>query len=87
MSKPRGSVELPSTLPATLGSTVDIGPVIPLPKRSLQGIPLPVRTVASGAHVVRALVGGKLNPDLPLITLKHGGETYTYTLRDLKLAP
>lgn len=47
---------------------------------------LPVRGVSVGVDTVRALINGRLNADLPIMTLKFKGETYVLTLKDLKLA-
>ena len=47
---------------------------------------VPLRGVSVGIDTVRSLVNGRLNPDLPLMTLRFKGETYVLTLRDLKLA-
>jgi len=47
---------------------------------------IPLRGVSYGVDTVRSLVNGRLNPDLPLVTLRFKGETYVLTLKDLKLA-
>ena len=48
---------------------------------------LPIRGLSVGVDTVRALLGGRVNPDLPLFTLRAQGVTIVLTLRDLKLAP
>ena len=78
-----------STGPTIVGrlSTAGLGPLHKLDVRDDHNHTIPLRTVSYGAEAVRAMVAGRLNPDLPLITLKHKGETIIFTLRDLKLAP
>lgn len=67
--------------------TEAIGPLIGFEVRTGSGTKLPLRAVSRGHDAVRAQVAGKLNPDLPLLTYRAGGETIVLTLRDLKLAP
>jgi len=47
---------------------------------------IPLRGVSYGVDTVRSVLRGRLNPDLPLVTLRFKGETYVLTLKDLKLA-
>ncbi len=65
----------------------EVGPQITFDVRTSEGKLLPLRAMSGGHNAVRALVAGKLNPELPLLTYRVKGETITLTLRDLKLAP
>ncbi|MFA6044779.1 MAG: hypothetical protein WC718_07335 [Phycisphaerales bacterium] len=51
------------------------------------GQPLPIKGLSVGVDTVRSLLGGRVNPDLPLFTVRQNGVTVILTLRDLKLAP
>lgn len=51
------------------------------------GMPLPIKGLSVGVDTVRSLLGGRVNPDLPMFTCRVNGATVVVTLRDLKLAP
>ena len=65
-------------------STAGLGPLIRFNPSEIRH-PLPLRGVSYGVDTVRRVLAGKLNPDLPLFTLRVKGETIVLTLRDLKL--
>ncbi len=72
------------TDPTGFPSTANIGPLLRYKPDEMRH-PLPLRGVSYGVDTVRRVLAGKLNPDLPLFTLRHRGETIVLTLRDLKL--
>lgn len=47
----------------------------------------PVRGFSVGVDTVRALISGRVNPDLPFLTFRERGVTVVMTLRDMKLSP
>ncbi len=65
-------------------STGDIGPLIRLEPIEV-GTPMPLRGVSYGVDTVRRILQGKLNPELPMYTHRHKGQTYILTLADLRL--
>lgn len=66
------------------GSTIEIGSLIRLEPID-DGTPMPLRGVSYGVDTVRSLLQGRLNPDLPMYTMKHKGRKYIMTLADLRL--
>ena len=66
------------------GSTGEVGPLIRLEPVEV-GTPMPLRGVSYGVDTVRRILEGKLNPDLPMYTMKHSGQKYILTLADLRL--
>ena len=66
------------------GSTADIGSLIKLEPIEV-GKPMPLRGVSYGVDTVRAMLQGKLNPDLPIYALRHKGKHYVMTLADMRL--
>ncbi len=67
-------------------STGDIGPLVrlePVTKTAL----MPIRAGPCGIDTVARILGGTVDPELPMFTIKQKGEVYTLTLADLLLAP
>ena len=67
------------------GSTGDVGPLIRLELGSKGIRMMPLRGVSDGIDTVRRMLEGRLNPNLPSLTLAFEGKTYVLTLADLKL--
>lgn len=66
------------------GSTAEIASLIRL--EPIEGTTvMPLRGVSYGVDTARAILQGRLNPDLPMYTLRHKGQTTIMTLADLRL--
>ena len=66
------------------GSTADVASLIRLEPIEV-GTPMPLRGVSYGVDTVRAVLQGRLNPDLPMYTMMHKGRPYVMTLADMRL--
>ena len=80
--EPSFVVEASRTLES--GSTMDIGNLIRLEPFEDGGM-MPLRGVSYGVDTVRAVLQGRLNPDLPMYTMMHKGRPYIMTLADMRL--
>lgn len=80
--EPSFVVEASRTLEGS--STADIGSLIRLEPIEA-GTLMPLRGVSYGVDTVRAVLQGRLNPDLPMYTMMHRGRPYIMTLADLRL--